>query len=63
MEKVTVSFVMERELYSRYKSICAAENVYVKGSLVRYMRAAIEQGTTIIPPIQESETQEKPSER
>lgn len=57
MEKVTVSFVMERELYSRFKSICAAENFYVKGSIVRYMQAVVEKGTTIIPPIQESETQ------
>ncbi len=44
-EKVTCSFVMDRETYNAYKSIVASYGENVKGNLVRYMKNVIEYET------------------
>lgn len=40
-EKVTVSFVMDRDIYNKYKSIIVLQGENVKGDLVRYMKQVI----------------------
>lgn len=40
-EKVTVSFVMDRDIYNKYKSIIVLQGENVKGNLVRHMKQVL----------------------
>ena len=43
-KNVTVSFIMERELYNAYKNFIIQNGQNVKGNLVRYMKDIVENG-------------------
>lgn len=44
-DKITCSFVMDRNIYNAYKSIISREGENVKGNLVRYMKNVIRYDT------------------
>ncbi len=44
-DKVTCSFVMDRNVYNAFKSIVSREGENVKGNIVRYMQSVVQYDT------------------
>ncbi|MDE6707296.1 MAG: hypothetical protein K2K06_04575 [Oscillospiraceae bacterium] len=49
--KVTCSFVMDRDTYNAYKSIVSRNGENVKGNIVRHMQNVIQYDTSNVDPI------------